>query len=317
MWLSFFFGLLMALATSALAQDSECVITNSTCPCTMTQASGTCMRSQGDNTCLLGECSDGYKCDCFGFEQCTITSCAIHTTDANALPSAVTPFPCHLTADAGKCTVFDHYMDTVAAANNAKAEASASVKESDMEMTAASDDLLKVQGHKAVLDQTFEDLDTFAEQVTEDERKEVEQEANLVIVACEEAQQESVEIQKDVMEAFRANLQAGYFHRVARRKEDEAKTKEAEEKVEAAKPDNAVTCGACTQMKEDIKRLRNERKDAAKLAGTWTRKVQEAKNRARNRRRKVNTIRLRAEEARARCVDRSQRILTRLRNRGD
>lgn len=305
---------LLVLLTKSAAGQEGCVMTNTTCPCTVTAASGNCMRAQGNNTCLLGECTEGYKCDCFGFEQCTIKSCAIHTTDANAVPSAETPFRCHLTPDAGKCVVFDHFLDTLAAANNAKAESSASVKETDMEMMAASDDMMKVQGHKVVLAQIFEDLDTFAEQVTEDERKEVEQEAEIVVKAGAEIQAELVEMQKDVVEAFTANLQAGNFYRTARRKDASAMEKEEEEKVEAAKPEHKDKCPPCEAMKPGIKKLRKEAQEAATLAGTWTKKVQGAQGRARGLRKKANDIRLSAEEASARSVDRSQRILTRLRS---
>lgn len=306
--------LALALTIGALAaEDGECLMTNTTCPCTMAPSSGNCMRAQGGNMCLLGECNDGYKCDCFGFEQCTISSCSIYTTDANAVPSTTVPFACHLTPDAGRCTVFASFLDTVQAADNAKAEASASVKEADMEMTATNDAVVKIQGHKVVLEQTFEDLDTFSDQVTEEERKEVEAEAAIVVKSCSLALVEATELQKQVDNAFKANLETGRFHRRVRERESEAVRKEEQERVERLKPENKVVCTVCDTLKSEITLIRKDRREAAIEAGTYAKKVQAAKNSARNHRQKVNDIRLTAEEARARCVDRSQRILTRLR----
>lgn len=274
------------------------------------------MRSQGGNLCLLGECNDGYKCDCFGFEQCNISSCSIYTTDANAVPSSTVPFSCHLTPDAGKCTTFSHFLDTIAAADNAKAEASASVKEADMEMTAASEDLIKVQGHKIVLAQIFEELDTFADKVTEDERTEVEEEAEQVVKAVVDLQKELADLHTDNLGTFKSNLQAAKFHRLARRKENEAQEKESREKIEKAKPEHSANCAVCVSLKAEADASRKERKEAARLAGSWTKKTQEGKNRARKRRQNIGLIRLQSEEARAKSVDRSQRILTRLRGVG-
>lgn len=271
------------------------------------------MRHQNGNECLLGACSDGYKCDCFGFEHCTISRCAIYTIDENAVPSDTNPFQCHLTPDAGKCTTFEYFLDTLSAADNAKAEGTTSTKEITAELIASTGDIQAIVAEKAVVDSTVEALDDLAEQVTEDERADIDREMELILKALKDARAEETEMEEDASEARRANNQVGYFRRLGRRREAEAKAKEEEEKIEAAKPKNKQECNRCEVPRKEIRELRKQRKQAAIEAGTWTKKVQGSKNRAKKHRKNVNRIRLSAEEARKRCIARSEKILARIR----
>lgn len=309
-----FIALSIILTTSVLAaEEPSCVISDSGCPCATKASSGKCMRHQGDNTCLLDDCSDGYKCDCFGFEHCSISSGSIFTTGDNAVPSSDTPFSCHLTAGAGKCYTFGYFLDTVNAADNAKAEGTSSMMDTTVDMVACTEDIQVVIGEKVTLDKTIEQLDNLAELVTEDERADIDTEVGVVIQAIKAVRAEEEALDEELEEATKANNQVGYFRRMCRRREAEAAEKEEEEKSEAVKPKNKVQCNRCEVLRKEIQELRKQRKEAAIQAGTWTKKAQSAKNRSRKRRKNVNKIRLSAEEARARCIRRSEKILARIR----
>lgn len=308
------FVLSIFVASVIAAEDAACVIGDTECPCAIKPQSGTCMRHQEGNKCLLGKCSNGYKCDCMGFETCNISSCAIFTTGADAVPSVDTPFDCHKTPGAGTCITFNMMRDTVSAADSAKNEATASVKEADEAMKNAHDDLQAVQNAKTNVRSQLDEVDTFGEQVTEEERKDIENEAEVIVQAIADVQEEAAAILSGATEAFDANIKSGYYQRISRRKEAQAVQKEEEEKVEAVKPENKVKCAKCDELKAHIIKLRRERKEAAILAGTWAKKARGAKEKSRHHRENVKKIKLSAEEARARCVARSQRILARLRS---
>lgn len=272
------------------------------------------MHDQGDGTCLLGECNDGYKCDCFGFEQCSRSSCSIFTNTQNVVPSTYTPFQCNLTLHLGRCTVFEQFLETANAADNAKLESTRSSRETDTTMMDVIDDVQHIQGDKVTMEQKVEELDSFAEEVTDEERKQLEGDVKAVVEAIQKVQEELRDLQDDLEEATGTNYKVGKFRRMCHHKEKEATEKEAEERAEATKPKNKDTCNRCDVLNVEIKALRKECRDAAKAAGEWTKKVQNAKNKGRKRRKNVKKIRLSAQEAHLRCIDRSKKILSRLIN---
>lgn len=270
------------------------------------------MRHQGDNTCLLSDCSDGYKCDCFGFEHCSISSCSLFTTSRNAVPSVGTPFSCHLTANAGKCHTFEYFLDTVNAADNAKAEGSLSVKDTTTDLLATAQDVQAIVQEKVTLDEVIDQLDNLAEIVEEDERAKIDADVSAVVEAIKAVRAEEKALDEEVEEATNANKQVGYFRRICRRREAEAAQKEEEEMLEAAKPENKVICKRCKVLRKEIRNLNNQRKEAAVQAGTWTKKAQAARGRCRKRRNNVKKIRQNSEEAHGRCIGRLGKILARI-----
>ena len=140
------------MLSACVAQvEQGCVITNTSCPCAIRSSSGMCMRHQGGNQCLMGECSEGYKCDCLGFEVCSISTCAKYTTVENAIPSEENLFQCHLTPEAGTCIDFESFQDTIAAVDSSTRESSESVRSVTEYAKIATLNLMDIQKHKNCL----------------------------------------------------------------------------------------------------------------------------------------------------------------------
>ena len=291
----------------------ECQITNTSCPCAVRASSGMCMRHQGSNQCLMGECSEGYKCDCLGFEICTISSCAKFTTAENAIPSVDTPFQCHLTPGAGTCIDFDSFKDSVVATDAAKEESTQSVKTVTEDYIAVTSDIAEINQDKVVIDEAIKELDAYPADITEEERSDVEEDVLQAVEDMAEAARQSAELQEAVVEATKADLESAKERRNAYRRQKEAKEAEKELTEEEKKPENKKKCNKCDKLKEKIRALRKARREAAIRAGTWTKKCRDAKKRGRSCRKKVNKSKLSCKEARKRCVDKSRAILRRLR----
>lgn len=262
--------------------------------------------------CLLGECNDGYKCDCFGFEHYTKLVCSVFTTEANVVPSMDTEFRCHLTTDARTCVMFERFLDTVNAADNAKEEAKTVKSDTNTAMTEVSEDIKAMQFQKLAMATTLEVLETFTGEVTEQERMEVEAYVMIVVKYIRDSQTEALALQEEASEVSEAYFKIGHFHRMCHRKKKDSFKREGQENTMATKPENQKACNQCDSLKEEIKAIRQERKEAAIMAGKWTKKMQIAKNRCNKHRDNVQKIRLSVEEARVRCVSCSQQILSRM-----
>lgn len=223
------------------------------------------------------------------------------------------PFPCHSTPGAGVCTNVEEVMDTPGAAENAKAEAMASVKETTVDMTDNSDDVKEVQKDEIAVVQVVEELDRLADEVSEDERTEVDEEVKQVVQAAKEVQEVTTQLNNELAEAVDANLQAGYFQRQCRRRRKEGERKKKEVEVEETKPETEEKRRRCTKLRAEIGDLDRETRRVAKLACTWTKKAQKAKSGCRQLRSKGQKIRQRCKESRTRCERSSQKIIGRVR----
>lgn len=261
----------------------------------------------------MGECSEGYKCDCLGFEMCRISSCAKYTTAENAIPSEETPFQCHLTPNAGRCIDFDTFIDSLVAMDTAKAEASQVVKTVMEDYVVMTADIAEIQQEKVLIDDVIKELDAYPAEITEEDRSDVEQDALQALDDMEEAARQSAELQAAVTEATKADMEAAKERREAYRHDKKAKETQKElEEEEKKRADKTKKCNRCDQLKEKIRALRKERREAAIRAGTWTKKCRGAKRRGRQCRSKVEKSKLSAKAARRKCVQKSRAILRRL-----
>lgn len=318
--LTFSLALTLAAITLAAAQTipadaDSCVITDTACTCTMQKPSGTCMRHQGNNACLMGECNTGYKCDCMGFEQCTVSNCSIYTVTPPAVQSESKEFACQLTPFAGKCILFASFMDTVQASDSAKKVSTVAVRETTADLADMTNDQGGMLADKAAVDHVLEQLDVEgAEKVTEEERVKVDSFSLEVTTALTAAHVEIVAAQVNMAEAQESDLKSGKARRVVLHKVKEAVALEEEEKVEQAKPENAEKCVACETMKARIGEIRKEQREAAVETGTWASKAREAKDKLKMRQKNIKNIKMTAHEARENAVAHSQKILDRLNN---
>lgn len=292
--------------------ESDCILTDTSCACSIKPASGTCLRHQGEGKCLLDDCSDGYRCDCQGFEKCSVGKCSIYTTANQTVVSDVTPFPCQLTPNAGTCINFDSFIDTITAADSAALVATKSVNSSIIEAEEATQDYTKILDGTQEVNNILAELDNEAERVTEEEREQVEIEAAAVATAAGSAQKELVLVQEAVGDAFSASLEASKARRDARLHEKQAQLIEEEVKVEAQKPENKEKCEMCEQLKAEVERLRRLRREQAIAAGTWAKRARDHSGKAKNQKAKVKVFRDIAEQSRLNCIQKYQLILKRL-----
>lgn len=307
------FGVLLYVAC---AQElSTCVITNTSCPCTVRWGSGACMRYQGDGKCLIGKCSEGHKCDCLAYENCKISKCSKYTTLENAIPSAETPFLCRLTPDAGTCTNFVSFVDTLEGVDFAKQEASQSVTTINMDMRAAIDAIIAVQEDKVAVDAALDQLDAITT-ITDAERTQVENEASVVMGAMLTLMNEVSSLQSLTSEANEANNNVAHNRLLAHSKERLAVQKETEAKNEAEKPENKDNCPRCIELNLEGKQLRSERSEAIKEAGRSAQRARAAMYNAKVHGENIIRIKQDSVAARARAEDLANKITERARMAG-
>lgn len=305
----------IVLMTIANGQEvSTCEITSTSCPCTMRESSGSCMQYQGHGKCLLGECSEGYKCDCLAYEKCKIWKCPKYTTLKNVIPSAETAFPCHLTKNAGTCTSFAGFVDTLAAADAAERESTHSLKGVSDGLKAAMHAVLALHEEKVAVDAALEQLDAHANKVPELERAQVEEEAATVAdaVARGMAAISALHVQLNI--ASDADLRVSSQRRIAYARHHDALRKREQLQIELKKMDESqdTHCQICPQLKTDITHLNNGRRHAVIETGKGAHKTraafQNSKDHAQN---LVNITRL-AKSARERAVALTENILKHL-----
>lgn len=273
------------------------------------------MRYQGDGKCLLGQCSEGYKCDCLAYETCQISKCPKYTTMENVIPSAETPFLCHLTENAGTCINFVSFVDTLTGVDVAKQDATQSVTTVNIDMRAAIEAMDAIQDDKTAGDALLQQIDAYTT-TTDTERAQVEHEVSLVMTAMAAAMNEASSLQSLVTEVDGANNIVAHNRLLAYSKEQLAVEKEAEAEREAQKPENKDNCLQCVELNAEARRLRREQNDAIKEAGRSAQRARAAMHNAREHGKNLTQIRQNSAAARARAADLAGRIMERARNAG-
>lgn len=292
---------------------SECLFTDTECACSAKATAGACMRSQGSGLCLMGECAEGYHCDCFGYEKCKRSSCSLYTAVPNTVPSKTEPFKCQLNPNTGSCTSFVEFLDTVDGAEKANNEAKSNMDESSEFEKMATETISKIQEAKDEIAKLVKGTEEVREFVTEEEYSSVIAESDVVVAAAVAANIQALEVAKESAEAYKSKLEAVQKWEEARMLEQAAVAKEGELEVESAKPENKERCDICEEMKAEIKRVRDERRAAAIAAGTYAKKGKGHRAKATQSLKNCEAEQLTAEEARARCIAKSTAIMERIR----
>lgn len=96
----------------ALAQEG-CPNTGTSCQCSKNEPADVCFLPVGNGTCLTGPCNEGYKCDCNGYELCSVAECDSYSMDSVSQPSTEMMFPCKLNPGKGVCISQVGVMNTV------------------------------------------------------------------------------------------------------------------------------------------------------------------------------------------------------------
>lgn len=251
------------------------------------------MRHQRNNTCLLSDCAEGYRCDCFGFERCTISPCSQYTTAENAIPSSDIPFQCHLTPNAGTCTFFSSYLDSVMGADNAHVHVETYHRETLAMQTAVADKLSKMHRLSMAINAVLAQLDRNHADVSEEVHVSLDEAAYETVADTAAAEAEVADVVGEALDVFVAARETNRQRRLVHKLERAVSTKDRHmDTVGKAGCDEA-----CKIVKEDIERLRFERKTAAIKAGTNAKKARQGLHKVRQSRRRVDSLAVKAEQA--------------------
>lgn len=287
----------------------SCIMTADECQCSVFKPSGICMHLQEEKFCLIENCSEGYRCDCLGYEMCKRISCSKYTTAANVIPSETKPFKCQLTPNATICIDFASYADTVSSAQNAYTESSLSTDECFEEERKIATYSNNIKNAKVVVHDTLKKLEQYFHQIPKEQRSELEKDSRLIMDSAHKVNTEAMISSEKSAEAFKANQKVLKFKNEAQIAEKQAIEKSIEYMKESDKPENKDTCIACEHLKAEIKAMRVVRKEAAISAGMWAKKCRDHGKNSNESRRKVEKIGLTVAEAHARFIVRSQRLL--------
>lgn len=314
-----FAAVLFASAAAQAAQEAPeeengCILSDTKCQCSETPSSGKCIHNEGNGLCTLGLCKEGFRCDCFGYQVCDIKRCNQYTPTASASISDSAPFQCQLTPQAGECRTAVDFVETAAAADNAKMDADVSVQDALTEETDTVDDVVEVLREKRRVVDIVRVVEAEEEDLDEAEVEEIEKEADVVVDAAAEAADEALKAAEESKQAAKVKKVCKRRRnraRKLRRKEREMEGVERRER-EKSRTRGKKECAECDVLKKQIAAVRAERKAASRGAGEAAKEVKERKKKARKHRKRASAVKLTAEEARARCVERATATLKKL-----
>lgn len=103
--------------------EEGCLSTKANCVCSTKLPADTCLLSLANSTCTSGPCNEGYKCDCAGYELCSISKCDSYVAEGGTYVTDRDTTPCTISPRSGTCIVMVDVMDTVRSANGAVVEA--------------------------------------------------------------------------------------------------------------------------------------------------------------------------------------------------
>ncbi|KAI0561227.1 hypothetical protein FGB62_89g00 [Gracilaria domingensis] len=204
--------------------------------------------------------------------MCRNSLCSVFTAVDGTIPSDAMAFACHLTPDAGSCTVFDYVIDTVEAAVNAKIDASNSNNEALIHSVDAQRLVVDVQAEDVLVNEELYTIDSVRDQMTPEEQDEIFSNASLIKDSVTRCARNALNISLEANEAYDKNLKTADFARNAIQAERDGRDAEhkLEEEEEKAKMENR-DCSVCIQLQGDIERLKQLRRDAAVNAGNSAR----------------------------------------------
>lgn len=287
----------------------DCVLQEDKCQCALTTPSGTCLRSQGDGTCLLGLCQEGYRCDCFGFEVCSLSTCGKLVPIGSILPSEVNPFACENNPGAGACVVVMDFLDSVAAAVNAEAAAVVSTDEATEDEGKIVTMLAEVVEERKAINQILKNVETLQKSQTSAPDA-ICEEQEIVMENCTQAVEDSVQkiavltskAVKEVRRASNAMRKARKHRRIATCNDRESQIKEMKlRKAESEDYDSSKKRQRKLRSQKDA--LDEARRKAAREVGLNARRSRESREKVGKYRVVITLLRDQARKAAEVCLD--------------
>lgn len=281
------------------------------------------MKHLSDESCLLGSCNEGYRCDCFGFELCEITTCSKYASSAGSIPSDSIPFACHLKPNAATCTTVSSILDTTTAAQYAEADASTSDEDAADAADDSTDHVRLALAEKQLVRETLKDLEPFSDDIADDDLDEIEQHADTVNVEAERAASLQLQALKFYNTASMKKRHARRARRRARRMQNEADKEKAELNKERKRHNtqsgnksgnkSTTACPLCEKLKKRIEMLESGRKTFATKTGDLARQARSARRSGQTRSREAKEAAARARASASACVKKARAVINALR----
>lgn len=107
--------------TAASSPESGCILTSTECTCAEQSWTGPCSNpTASTGMCSGGDCNTSYKCDCLGYEKCTIGKCGRWKPADSAVISHTSNFHCTYEPSSSICRTPIGLMEVPIAADNAE-----------------------------------------------------------------------------------------------------------------------------------------------------------------------------------------------------
>lgn len=247
-----------------------CTITPHSCSCSFTKPSGTCTRSHGDGTCYMGDCNEGFRCDCIGFEHCSIQPCAKFIASGNVTSSTQSTFRCSRQADAGRCIKFSSFLESVDAPRNAKTLSALHLSESVHVETVAARILLSLAKAQNTFQAVLDRLETYTDKISESNRAELEKLGLEIFTDLEKLISDGRRVYEASDAAFNADIQVFYFAHQAIASYKFQVEKHHRLKNELDSLDNhEEICPICDSLEREIEEHDRKRKGDTIMCGSW------------------------------------------------
>lgn len=232
------------------------------------------MQHKGNNECLMSTCNEGYKCDCLGYEQCSISSCSKYTTLAGVIPSSVTQFSCQSVQGIATCLNVTGLRNGTNAAEAAKLESSQMIKLINAELAAAETLTSSILQKKILIDALIERLDYH--NITATERVDINEQALIIVNAVARAQHELAAIQTIMAQAFDYDRQVYDFKRMATERDEQANGLHLQ-LTQLRGESSDCTTSQCASLLAQIQELATHRAEAVTSAGGMAQKARQAR----------------------------------------
>lgn len=259
---------------------------------------------------MLGDCVEGYRCDCLAFETCKISQCSKYTASPGEEESRTVPFRCELNKNGGQCIIFEDVLDTTDSAGIAVEQSALFVDEASEAALASAADLALLYTERRQIAVILAKIDVVADLVTTSARTAIDEAALAIDRAVFSAHNELIAIHNAAANALTAYLTAssekGNAIRYAKLAKENEERRTQEQSV--ANKENR-TCTNCAELDTQIAILYQMSRSSARNASQLTVKVRDFKDVARHHSLQMKLKVEEAAAARAQGLLQGERVL--------
>lgn len=204
-------------------------------------------------------------------------------------------------------------MDTLESSDNAKSASTKYVDDIAKSEADLAKDVADAVSYKIRALDALKAVTSRIDEVLPQELAEVSELAAEVIKGSKLIVREICEASAESSVAFESMVKARTFRTEAREHESVAEAEElAEEKARDAAEKKGEVCQPCIEMKARIKKIRQARRKASKMAGTWAKKGRGSRSNVKAMSLSSKKRKAKVQLTSAECIAKAQKILNRL-----